>query len=90
MFHCLPNVIETINTPQKKFNHFWSQWVGGERPRWKVVTLSSVFFNPSLNMLLMDLLSEVLQEIFLKIKNLGKWMKRGKLTTVVWDYYHEV
>ena len=33
MFHCLPNVMETIKKNAKKIS------------RWKVVTLSSVFFS---------------------------------------------
>ena len=47
--NCLPNPIETI---KKKRNFFSSPYLGhnwlGGRPKWKVVTLSSVFLNPFL------------------------------------------
>ena len=47
MFYCLPTIIETKMTLKfcpRNSGHNW----GGGRPRWKVITLFSVFFNPFL------------------------------------------
>ena len=50
MFHCLPNVIETVrNAEEKNSPNLGHNWGRGGRPRWKVVTLSSVFFFDALS-----------------------------------------
>ena len=50
LFHCLPIVMKTLTKTPKKCHLTRVTLWGGGRPRWKVVTLSSVFLFGTLSL----------------------------------------